>query len=447
MSTANTTSSFESSVSAAPQSPGHVVPGPEPSGESALSFRPGSGLDSHWTRSPAAKTPIVVICHLGWDWVWQRPQQFMSRFARTHRVLFVETHTSDTTTTHVRVHQPPAHPNITVAQIHLPASRSTDMVFTDRERRVALQRLLNTELNGEFSNCILWFYDPMAVNAYAGRMGESVIVYDCMDELSQFKGAPRGLAAREQTLLGMADVVFCGGKKMREKRLPLNPNCHFYGTGVDGAHFGAALSNELPVAPEIAALQKPVLGYFGVVDERIDYELLSKLAAARDDWSVAIVGPSAKVDPAMFPKHPNLHFLGGRSYHDLPAITKGFAVCLMPFALNEATEFINPTKALEYMAAGKPVVSTALNEVRTNFKNVARIAETHERFIQMCSEEIEMPSRMRIARGLQLAQRNSWERIVAEMEKHVAAAMDARRSASASATTPASALNPAAALQ
>lgn len=227
----------------------------------------------------------------------------------------------------------------------------------------------------------------MAVNSFAGHCGERAIVYDCMDELSQFKNAPPELIHRERQLLRVADVVFCGGRKMREKRLPLNANCHFYGTGVDCIHFGRALSHELAVDPDIAALPQPILGYFGVIDERIDYALLEKLADACSDCSIVMVGPIAKVDPAELPRRANLHWLGGRPYAKLPGLTKGFAVCMMPFALNAATEYINPTKALEYMAAGRPVVSTALDEVKSNFASESRIAASHEEFIALCRAE------------------------------------------------------------
>jgi glycosyltransferase involved in cell wall biosynthesis len=363
---------------------------------------------------------------LSWNWVWQRPQQFLSRLAKTHPVLFVETYCSDTQNTFVRLHSPEGHPNVTICETHLPASRWSDGKFIDRERRRILRRTLANELAGRFDDAILWFNDPMAVTAFAGQLDEILIVYDCMDELSQFKGAPPALLEREYELLEVADVVFCGGRKMRDKRLGVNANSHFYGTGVDCRHFGSALSPNLPVDAEIAALKGPVLGYFGVVDERIDYDLLAALAEANPAWHVVMVGPATKVDPQSFPKRPNLHFLGGRPYAQLPSITKGFSVCLMPFALNEATEYINPTKALEYMAAGRPVVSTALDEVKSNFHTVARIARDHTEFIAMCRREVEAPSRSRIARGLKLASENTWEAIVGKMEKHVAEALTSK---------------------
>lgn len=380
------------------------------------------------TAAPAAAAsapPIIVLSHLGWGWVWQRPQQFLSRFSRRHRVLFVETYCGDVPATRIDLRPAEGYPNLTVLQMHLPASRWHDGAFIDLERRRALQAALAGELRGQFEQPLLWFYDPMAVVAFAGHLRERAIVYDCMDELSQFRGAPPELVERERQLLAVADVVFCGGQKMRKKRLPLNANTHFFGTGVDLEHFGAAQAHALPVAPEIAAFgTAPVLGYFGVVDERIDYELLRKLADARADWHVVMVGPTAKVDPAELPRRPNLHWLGARPYAQLPAIAKGFAVAMMPFALNAATEYINPTKALEYMATGRPVVSTALDEVRMNFGPVARIARTHQEFIALCDREVRAPSRVRIRRGLRLAAENTWEAVVAKMEQHIADVLD-----------------------
>ncbi len=366
--------------------------------------------------------------------MWQRPQQFLSRLSKTHPVLFVETHCTHTPVSFTRTRVARHHPEVTILELHLPSQHWSDGSFIDMERRRVLQDRLTGEFNGRFDDAILWFNDPMAVTAYAGHLGERMIVYDCMDELSQFQDAPAGLAERERELTRRADLIFCGGRKMREKRLPLNANTHFYGTGVDCDHFGAALSAKLPVDPDIAALKGPVLGYFGVVDERIDYKLLTALADAHDDWSIAMVGPLAKVSPASLPHRPNLHWLGARPYEQLPAITKGFTVSLMPFAINAATEYINPTKALEYMAAGRPIVATALNEVRSNFRTVSRIARTHAEFIKMCHREARSPSRLRVQRGLKLAAENTWEVITAKMDDHINGMLACRRGVRAGAT-------------
>lgn len=399
-------------------------------------WSPTSGKTSDSPDVPLENIPLIAFCHLGWDWVWQRPQQFLSRLARTHPVLFVESHFSDITTGVSKLHPARGHPAVIVLEMHLPEARTSEAAFIDAERRRLLRQALTGPLAGRFDHAILWFNDPMTVTAFARQLGERLIVYDCMDELAQFHGAPPLLIERERELTRIADVIFCGGRKMRDKRLPLNPNCHFYGTGVDCAHFGTALNDDLSVAPEIATLPGPVLGYFGVVDERMDYELLAKLADAFPQGSVAIVGPFAKVDPAHFPRRPNLHWLGGRPYAELPAITKGFSVCLMPFAINAATEYINPTKALEYMAAGKPVVATALDEIRTNFNAVALVAKTHDEFIACCRKEALRPSASHIRRGLQLARQNSWEAIIARMEGHIAQALREQENAAVSHTIP-----------
>jgi glycosyltransferase involved in cell wall biosynthesis len=387
---------------------------------------PSSENKSQSAPTPASDVadgiPIIAFCHLSWNWVWQRPQQYLSRFARRHPVLFVETYCADVAAGQATWTAAEGHPNVIVLRVDLPQSRWPDGDFIDRERRRVVQQVLAGELRHRFARPLLWFNDPMAVTAFAGHLGERGIVYDCMDELSQFRGAPPALRQREEELVRRADVIFCGGQKMRQKRLPLNPNTHFFGTGVDTAHFGQALSDQLPLAPEIAALRgAPVLGYFGVIDERIDYALVAALADARRDWHIMMVGPTAKVDPAAFPQRANLHWIGPRPYAALPALTKGFSVCLMPFALNAATEYINPTKALEYMAAGRPVVSTALDEVVMNFGQVARVARSPQEFITLCRREVDQPSQRRIQRGLRLAAENTWEANVARMEGHLAA--------------------------
>jgi glycosyltransferase involved in cell wall biosynthesis len=196
---------------------------------------------------------------------------------------------------------------------------------------------------------------------------------------------------------------------------------------VDVKHFGTARLPETPVPSDIAKLQRPALGYFGVVDERMDYDLVAALADAHPEWSVIIIGPSTKVDPATFPQRPNLHWLGGRDYEQLPGYVKGLDVCLMPFAINAATEFINPTKALEYMASGRPIVSTQIEDVVLQFSSVVRIADSHASFISACEEALAKPDPARIQRGLELAGRNSWEAIVDRLEQHITDALQSRR--------------------
>ena len=372
-------------------------------------------------QSASSAFPIIVHSHLGWDWVWQRPQQFHSRLSKTHPILFVEgpVASAEVNTSRVSLREISDYPNIVVLQMKIPASRWSDGAWVDAERRRLVQSVLEGPLGRTFENPVQWFYDPMAVTAFLGHMDEEAVVYDCMDELSKFKGAHPELVKRERELLNAADVVFAGGPKMARSKKQYNSNCYSFGCGVDVKHFGKARRASTKIPRDVAELSGNTLGYIGVVDERVDYALLTKLADHNRAWNVVIIGPHAKVDPADFPKRPNLHFLGGRDYAKLPAYAKAFNVCMMPFAKNEATEFINPTKALEYMATGRPIVSTDIEDVVLQFSDAVTLAPTHAEFIAGCEESVREPDTDRIEAGLQLAKNNSWESIVAQLEMHV----------------------------
>ncbi|MDQ6764905.1 MAG: glycosyltransferase [Verrucomicrobiota bacterium] len=321
-----------------------------------------------------------------------------------------------------------AFPNIVVLQMQVPAGRWSDGVWVDAERRRLVQSVLAGPLGRRFENPVQWFYDPMAVTAFAGHMNERAIVYDCMDELSKFRGAPPELVRRERELLSLANVVFAGGPKICQAKRRYNSNSYSYGCGVDVNHFAKARRARTKLPVDVASLRGPTLGYFGVVDERIDYDLLAKLADHDPGWNVVMVGPFTKVDPATFPQRPNLHWLGAREYSALPAYAKRFNVCLMPFALNESTEFINPTKALEYMATGTPIVSTEIEDVVLQYDNIVTIAASHEDFIARCEEAIDQPDDRRRKFGLKTARQNSWDSIVAQLEKHIEDVLTAKRS-------------------
>ncbi len=370
--------------------------------------------------------PIIAHCHLCWDWVWQRPQQFLSRLSRRHEVLFVETLGPDPglASPATRFYQPADYPNLTVLRAQFPTWIWERGELVDRERRRLVREFLaQGPVAGQFDQAVQWFYDPMAVRAFAGHLNEVLTVYDCMDELSKFRCAPPEIASRELELLERADVVFAGGRRLHQAKSLFNENCHFYGCGVDVEHFGKARRAETGVPAELTSLPRPVLGYFGVIDERIDYKLLRQLAAAHPGWSMVMVGPTLKVDPEALPRAANLHWLGKRDYAELPALCKGFDACLMPFALNESTEYINPTKALEYMAAGRPIVSTPVPDVVHNFGAVVRIAATPEEFSAACREAVERPNREAVARGLKMAAGQTWETIVEALERHVREAL------------------------
>jgi glycosyltransferase involved in cell wall biosynthesis len=371
--------------------------------------------------SPNPEYPIIVHSHLGWDWVWQRPQQFLSRLSSRHTVLFVEGPVPDANIDKARleIREIVGYPAITVLRMAMPGARWLDGAWVDDERRRLVKEVLSGPLGLRFENPVQWFYDPMAVTAFAGKMGESCIVYDCMDQLSQFRGVPPALVERERELLRIADIVFAGGPKLGQEKRKFNPNTHTYGCGVDVRHFSRAQDWRIELPPEVAQLPKPVYGFFGVIDERMDYELLARLADDNVSGSVVLVGPWTKVDPAEFPRKQNLHFLGGRDYEDLPWYAAAFDVCLVPFALNEATEYINPTKILEYMATGRPVVSTPIEDVVLQFSDVVEIGSSHDEFCACCRHAAETPKRDKIARGLTMAANNTWEAVVENLDRHI----------------------------
>jgi glycosyltransferase involved in cell wall biosynthesis len=383
-------------------------------------FRSNGNHSDVFSKTTPDDYPIIVHSHLNWDWVWQRPQQFISRLSKRHRILFVEgpTPSPSISSTEKTLCEVSGYPNVLVLQTRVPAKRWPDGEWVDQERRRIVQQMLAEPLGREFQAPVQWFYDPMAVVAFAGHLHERAIVYDCMDELSLFRGAPPELVRRERELLTLADIVFAGGPQIWDAKRKLNPNCFCFGCGVDKAHFAKARQPGLPLPPEVENLPQPVFGYIGVVDERLDYDLLAHLADATSG-SVVIVGPRAKVDSNQFPRRKNLHWLGARSYSELPDYARSFAVCLMPFAMNEATRFINPTKALEYMATGRPIVSTPIADVVRQFRDVVYIAGSNDDFITTCNDVARLADAQRIQKGLTLAARNSWESIVAQLERHV----------------------------
>ena len=372
--------------------------------------------------------PIVVHSHLRWDFVWQRPQQLLSRFSERHRVLFIEepAFLDDTHAARLDISRPLPHVYRAVPMLPAALRGRYDTSSAIVRDLVLNQMATGGSLGGVFERPIHWFYTPMPAPAMIGAFGERAVVYDCMDELSQFRFAPASLVDRERLLLARADVVFTGGHRLLQSKKELHDNVHFFGCGVDVAHFGAARSADLAPAELIASLSRPVMGYYGVIDERIDYDLLARLSAAFPEASLAMVGPVVKVDPSELPQGRNIHWLGQRPYSELPAYVKGFDVCLMPFALNDATEYINPTKTLEYMAAGKPIVSTAISDVKHHFAQVVDVAESRDDFIDAVRCAILAPDADRITRGLDEARDNTWDRVVARMSRILADAVRLR---------------------
>jgi glycosyltransferase involved in cell wall biosynthesis len=325
---------------------------------------------------------LVVVSHLRWSFVWQRPQQLLSRLARHHRILFVEEPVvvDESSTSCARLQE--VHPNIVVLTPQLSSEQAGETPLWLWPGQEEITQQVNTALSAlDFRNYALWFYTPIP-EFLSTALRPMMLVYDVMDELSNFKFAPPELPERERSLLRRSEVVFTGGASLYDAKKQYNPNTHLFASGVDSAHYRTACDPETTVPDWMQALPGPRAAYIGVIDERMDYDIIAAMAQARPDVQFAMCGPIVKVDPATLPQAPNLHYPGQQSYADLPRILKGCQVCLMPFARNEATRYISPTKTLEYMATFRPIVSTPINDVVRFYSDIVYLAETPEQFAE-----------------------------------------------------------------
>jgi len=326
---------------------------------------------------------LIVFSHLRWAFVFQRPQHLLSRLARRYSVVFVEepVHTEGPS----RLERSTPVAGVDVLRPHTAVEAGG---FHD-EQLSALGPLIAGYLVDEaITDYVVWFYTPMAL-PLLDDLAPRAVVYDCMDELSAFKNAPRQLRQREAALLKRADFVTTGGPRLFEAKRQSNPNVLCLPSAVDAAHYApsrAQLDQSAVLAAEVLQghISAPRLGFFGVIDERLDLDLVASVADADPAWHVVMVGPIVKIDPATLPQRPNVHWLGQQAYEILPQLVAGWDVCLMPFARNESTEFISPTKTLEYMAAGKPVVSAPIHDVQAMFGDLVAIAATPELFVSAC---------------------------------------------------------------
>jgi UDP-galactopyranose mutase len=320
-------------------------------------------------------TTIVVFSHLRWDFVFQRPQHLLSRLAQHYPILFVEEPVHDDGAPFMERSSPA--PNVTVCRAHTNIHAGG---FHDDQLRLLQPMVAQLAPPGE--EVVAWFYTPMALPLLQA-VRPKVVVYDCMDELASFKNPPKQLLQRESALLSIADLVFAGGPSLYEGKKNRHPNVHCFPSSVDVVHFQQALDRSR-VHPQQENIPHPRLGFYGVLDERFDPELVGQVADAHPEWQLVLAGPVVKIDPASLPKRANIHYLGQQSYDRLPDLLAGWDVCLMPFAINEATKFISPTKVLEYMAAQLPIVSTPIADVVNPYGHVVAIADGAQQFIAAC---------------------------------------------------------------
>ncbi|MBT9391953.1 glycosyltransferase family 1 protein [Hymenobacter sp. NST-14] len=336
---------------------------------------------SHAESSAAYQLPdLICFAHLHWDFVWQRPQHLMSRFARHGRVFYVEDafyHADDQVEPHLEV-KPRQH-GLLVLVVHLPQRLRADEAAADQAQAEVLSAYFREQ---DVTRYVSWYYTPMALGKTAG-FRPVLTVYDCMDELANFRFAPPVLREREQALFRQADLVFTGGHTLYEAKREQHPDAHPFPSSIDKDHFGQA-RREMAEPADQAGIAHPRIGFFGVVDERLDIELLGELATNHSDWQFVIIGPVVKIDPATLPRQANIHYLGGKDYQELPAYLRGWEVATLLFADNESTKFISPTKTPEYLAAGRPVVSTPIRDVVRPYGdlNLVQIAATAPEFGQ-----------------------------------------------------------------
>lgn len=353
---------------------------------------------------------LLVFSHLHWGFVYQRPQHLMSRLAGRWQVLFVEEPVHSAGAPRLEVQQ--VAPELTVLTPHTPVQARG---FHDKQIAV-LQQLLQDHVEAHQLHVdMAWLYTPMAL-PLAHALQPDCMVYDCMDELSAFRGAPLQLRQRESALMQQAALVLTGGPSLYEARKHQHSNIHCFRSAVDAEHFAPAnLVHGSAEEARAQALQghlpHPRLGFFGVVDERMDLDLIASLARSHPDWSLVMVGPVAKIDPATLPRETNIHWLGMQSYEQLPWLLAGWDLALMPFALNESTRFISPTKTLEYMAGQLPVVSTPIQDVLTLYTPEVTVAPAGPAFVQACEAMLAEGATARRARQAGMARlvaQNSW---------------------------------------
>jgi len=325
---------------------------------------------------------LLCFSHLRWDFVFQRPQHLMTRFAQSANVYFLEEPVfGSVDKPYLKLEKRNA--GLWVCVPHLPHGLAQQQIVI--EMKILLQTFFEGRNPNQFT---FWYYTPVAFE-FSNTFTPDLTIYDCMDELSAFRFAPPQLKFLEQQLLLKADVVFTGGVSLYEAKKANHHNIHPFPSSIDKEHFQSA-RQDLTEPEDQASIQGVKVGFYGVIDERFDQDLIRKIAAERPDWNIVLIGPVVKVDPATLPRAANIHYLGSKGYQDLPSYLSGWDVAFIPFLLNESTRFISPTKTPEYLAAGRPVVSTAIRDVVFPYSKLGLVSIGYdaESFIPAIEKEL-----------------------------------------------------------
>ncbi|MCJ8211639.1 glycosyltransferase family 1 protein [Mucilaginibacter sp. RS28] len=364
---------------------------------------------------------LICFSHLRWDFVFQRPQHLLTRLSDTFNIFFIEEPHVEEIEQHYYTFSK-REPNIWVMVPHLPPG-------LDDEQSMQMQKQMFNRFmeNKQLSNFIFWYYTPMALK-FSEDHDPKVVVYDCMDELSAFKFAPAELPALEKKLMNRADVVFTGGHSLYEAKKHQHPNIYPFPSSIEKKHFLKARTIDTCPADQIDT-DKPKMGFYGVIDERFDIDLIGAIADARPDWQLILIGPVVKINPDHLPKNSNIHYLGQKSYQQLPDYMATWDIALIPFQLNESTKFISPTKTPEYLAAGLPVISTPIRDVVHPYgkNNLVHIGETAEEFISAAEQLLNTTAKDKEAWQLKadtFLSSNSWDKTCDNMLSLIKKAAD-----------------------
>jgi len=327
-------------------------------------------------------TDLVCFSHLRWDFVYQRPQHLMSRFAKQFRTFFIEEPVFHNAGDTYKIKL--TDENVWVVTPLLNEAAQDSLSIRNRQRH--LLNLLFLQKN--ITEYITWYYTPMALKI-SSDLKPKMVIYDCMDELSAFKFAPAELKIMEADLFSRAQVVFTGGQSLFEAKKNGHHNIFPFPSSIDKTHFSQARKNlvEPPDQKDIPQLR---FGFYGVIDERFNIQMIKEVAEKRPDWQLVLIGPVVKINPDDLPRHNNIHYLGCKSYNELPLYLSGWDVAMIPFEKNESTKYISPTKTPEYLAAGKPVISTSITDVVSPYgdKNLVYIADSADEFIAAAEKEL-----------------------------------------------------------
>lgn len=325
---------------------------------------------------------ILCFSHLRWNFVYQRPQHLLTRFAKENNVYYFE-------------EPKPGLSDFYEIDLQDGVSIIQTFLSDDAENRnQRLEKIVHKVLEDQnIKTYSCWYYTPMALE-YTSTLKPKIIIYDSMDELSAFRFAPPQLLSLEDELFQKADLVFTGGHTLYQAKKHRHHNIYPFPSSIDKHHFKAARYNTVD-ADDQKHIPNPRFGFFGVIDERFDIELLREVSAKRPDWQFVIIGPVVKINEEDLPRAENIHYLGSKKYSELPNYISHWDIAMVMFAINESTEFISPTKTPEYLAAGLPVISTPIKDVIKPYgeNNLVYIADNAETFIVYAEEELQKDSK------------------------------------------------------